>query len=152
MKGRALLRTAPGGATVIDDTYNASPETVLNLIGTLASLEAREKVLVLGPFSELEEGLAESLEIIAPHLRPPLTEVWLHDPARQGLAEHLGAAARELPLRERDRPGAVFGFKASRSAHLERAVEGMLGTGVACRLATCGLLKHCTDCERLRQG
>jgi hypothetical protein len=63
----------------------------------------------------------------------------------------------ELPalisaLRERDRPGVAFGFKAGRAAHLERAVEGLCGTAVACRLVTCGLLKHCTDCEKLRQG
>lgn len=161
-KGRAVLISAPGGATVIDDTYNASPETVVNLIRTLAPLPAAQKVLVLGHLSELEEGLVDSLSVIAPHLRPPLTELWVHDPARRESAGQFRAAAqgiavREIPdlpdlisaLRERDRPGVAIGIKGSRSAHMERAVQGLLGVDVTCRLPSCGLLMHCTDCEAL---
>jgi len=161
-KGRAVLISAPGGATVIDDTYNASPETVVNLIRTLAALDAEAKVLVIGHLSELEEGLGESLAAIAPHLAPPLSELWVHDPARpesaaQYRAVARGIAVREIPvlpeliaaLRERDRPGVAIGIKGSRSAHMERAVQGLLGMDVACRLPSCGLLMHCTDCEAL---
>jgi UDP-N-acetylmuramoyl-tripeptide--D-alanyl-D-alanine ligase len=161
-KGRAVLISAPGGATVIDDTYNASPETVVNLIRTLASLGAPEKVLVLGHLSELEEGLGDSLPLIAPHLRPPLAELWVHDPERPESAAQYralarGIAVRDHPrwdgliaaLRSRDRPGVAFGIKGSRAAHMERAVQGLLGVEVACHLSTCGLLMHCTDCEAL---
>jgi UDP-N-acetylmuramoyl-tripeptide--D-alanyl-D-alanine ligase len=165
LKGRARFRRAPGGAAVIDDTYNASPETVINLIRTLASLDAPRKLLVLGHLSELEDGLDESLRLIAPHIQGPLSELWVHDPAGPDMARRLREAGAGIPvrdwpdlrgliaaLREHDRPDTAIGFKASRSAHLERAVEGMMGTPVACALATCGLLKHCTDCEKLRPG
>lgn len=161
-QGRAQSLTAPGGATIVDDSYNASPETVLNLIETLASIAAERRVLVLGHLSELEEGLAESVREIGRGLRPPLDELWVHDPERPETAGQFRAVAegvtvRDLPalpeliaaLHAVDRPGVAIGIKGGRAAHMERAVHGLLGGAVECRLATCGLLMHCTDCEAL---
>jgi UDP-N-acetylmuramoyl-tripeptide--D-alanyl-D-alanine ligase len=161
-KGRAMLLHAPGGATLIDDTYNASPETVRNLVTTLGTLIEPEKILVLGRLAELEEGLDKSSTLIGEVLRPPLTEVWVHAPGQPELHSQLrshaqGVIVRDIEdlglliaaLRGRDRPGTAIGFKASRSAHLERSVQGMLGAHVTCRMNPCGLLKHCTDCEAM---
>jgi UDP-N-acetylmuramoyl-tripeptide--D-alanyl-D-alanine ligase len=151
-----------GGAVVVDDTYNASPETVLNLIATLASLPAPEKVLVLGHLSELEQGLGESAALIGTRLAPPLTRCLVYDPCCPGSAERLARAARgiavevvaDLPaliaaLSALDRPGCAIGVKAGRTAHLERAVQGLLGARIDCRLQTCALLKSCTECEAM---
>lgn len=159
-KGRALLLKAPGGADVLDDTYNASPETVLNLIATLGSMKAGERILVLGHLSELEEGLGPSAEIIGRALAPTLDQCLVHAPASPGFAENLerhaqGCTVRgfaTLPeliaaLRKLDAPGRVIGLKGARSAHMERAVQGLLGKGITCRLETCGLLMSCTDCN-----
>jgi UDP-N-acetylmuramoyl-tripeptide--D-alanyl-D-alanine ligase len=161
-KGRADLLTAPGGAIVLDDTYNASPETVVNLIATLASIEARERILVLGHLSELEAGLGDTAAAIAKHLSPPLTRCYILAAATPELPTLLRQHARGIPveqfdtlanliraLRAMDRPGTVIGVKGARSAHMERAVQGLLGTDVACTLHSCGLLKHCTDCDAL---
>ncbi|HEX7926269.1 MAG TPA: Mur ligase family protein, partial [bacterium] len=161
-KGRSKLVTAPRGALVIDDTYNASPETVINLIGTLAALQPPRKVLVLGHLSELESGLEQTAEMIGAHLRPPLSECYIYSPATPELPRLLEQSAHGVPvrqfasqaaliaaLRDLDGPGVALGVKGARSAHMERAVQGLLGTDVTCTLSPCGLLKHCTDCDAL---
>ncbi len=162
-KGRAMPIPGPGGAVLIDDTYNASPETVVNLIGTLAAIEATERILVLGHLSELEAGLGDSVPHIAQALTAPLTDVWVHAPHMPDFARQLAAAAgSSVPvhvepdlarliatLRARDRQGVVMGFKGARSAHLERAVQGLLGVAVTCRLPSCGLLMACSSCQQL---
>jgi UDP-N-acetylmuramoyl-tripeptide--D-alanyl-D-alanine ligase len=153
---------APGGATVVDDTYNASPETVVSLIATLATMEGRERVLVLGHLAELEEGLADTAETIGRALRPPLDACFVYAPASPGLFERLAALAegcevrnfqgqQELiaALRGLDAARRVIGVKGARSAHLERIVQGMMGAKIACGLETCGLLQSCTDCDRM---
>jgi UDP-N-acetylmuramoyl-tripeptide--D-alanyl-D-alanine ligase len=161
-KGRSRLVTAPGGALLVDDTYNASPETVINLIGTLALLPPAKKVLVLGHLSELEAGLEQTAEMIGRHLRPPLAACYVYSPAAPEWPRLLERVARGVSvrrfdtqtaliaaLRELDAPGAAIGIKGARSAHMERAVQAMLGADVACTLTPCGLLKHCTDCDAL---
>jgi UDP-N-acetylmuramoyl-tripeptide--D-alanyl-D-alanine ligase len=51
MRMRAL--SAPSGAVIIDDCYNASPDSVTAAIEFLDSLEARRRIAVLGSMLEL---------------------------------------------------------------------------------------------------
>jgi UDP-N-acetylmuramoyl-tripeptide--D-alanyl-D-alanine ligase len=56
MKGRLEVIDS-GGFTIIDDTYNANPASVLSALGTLcASNGGRRRVAVLGEMLELGEG------------------------------------------------------------------------------------------------
>ena len=161
-KGRALTRKAPGGAIIVDDSYNASPETVINLMATLATMEASRRILVLGHLSELEEGLGDSSRIIGGALKPPLDGCHVLAPATPGFAEALADAAQDVRvtgyknraelmevLRSLDTSGTVIGIKGARSAHTERIVQELLGNRVTCRLETCGILKQCMDCDRI---
>ena len=52
---RGEVHDLPGGITVVDDSYNASPQAVLRLLDLLAETEGR-KVVVLGEMLELGEG------------------------------------------------------------------------------------------------
>jgi UDP-N-acetylmuramoyl-tripeptide--D-alanyl-D-alanine ligase len=161
-KGRLRIVPAAGGATLIDDCYNASPETVVNLIETLNARPEGDKVLVLGPLAELEEGLRDSARAIAAHLAPPLSRCIVYEPRGELLSGPLRAGARGVPvqtvtdaatlaavLRELDAPGCIIGVKGARSAHMERFIVALQGASVACRRDPCPLLKYCTDCELL---
>ncbi|MDH4121543.1 MAG: UDP-N-acetylmuramoyl-tripeptide--D-alanyl-D-alanine ligase [Deltaproteobacteria bacterium] len=160
-KGRAVMTLAPGGALVVDDSYNASPETVVNLIRTLETIQRNERVLVLGHLSELDGWEEQAMELIGSHLGG-LTRCLVLDPQRPAtvgdLARHTGPGVVEgLPtmetliqaLRGWDRPGVALGVKGSRSAHMERAVLAMARRRVGCALVRCGLLISCADCPKL---
>ena len=162
LKHRSQGLRAPGGALVLDDTYNASPETIRGLVATLAGLPQPEKVLVLGHPHELEAGLAESARLVAEVLAPPLTACLVHDPDHPAWAAHLAAGARGVPvravprlgdliaeLRALDAPQRAIALKAGRAAHLERAVAGLMGARVGCPLTECDLLQSCLDCPAL---
>jgi UDP-N-acetylmuramoyl-tripeptide--D-alanyl-D-alanine ligase len=161
-KGRLRILRAQGGATLIDDCYNASPETVANLIGTLNARREGDKVLVLGPLAELEAGLRDSAQAIAAHLRPPLARCLVYDPRGAEFCELLRAGAQGsevryvagqpalmAELRELDAPGRIIGIKGARSAHMERFIVALQGVPVRCERHPCFLLKYCTDCELL---
>ena len=127
---RMDLQTAPGGARVLNDAYNAGPASMAAALRALASLGAARAVAVLGPMAELgAEGpdahlviadLAEDLEIrvvavAAPDYGPTVDHV-------AGIAEALAAVTADGPL---GTDVAVL-VKGSRVAGLERLAAALL--------------------------
>ena len=61
---RMELLTSPEGTRVLNDSYNANPESMRAALRALASLPARRRVAILGPMAELgTTGPAEHLAI-----------------------------------------------------------------------------------------
>jgi UDP-N-acetylmuramoyl-tripeptide--D-alanyl-D-alanine ligase len=136
-EGRLRVVSAANGATIIDDSYNASPQAMLAALDLLAELGGGRRIALLGEMRELgaaaEEGhrqvgrhaakSADLVIVVGERARP------LHEAAREG-----GAEARfvETPeeatalLRKELRPDDRLLVKASRAVALESVVSALV--------------------------
>jgi len=119
---RMEVRRAASGAIVINDAYNANPDSMGAALRALSGIEARRRVAILGVMAELddpaaghrrvaEEARGLGIEIIATG-----TDLYDTAPVDDPLAA-LGALGE----------GDAVLVKASRVAGLERLVAELLG-------------------------
>lgn len=139
--GRMQPHVLPGDTLLIDDTYNANPQSMRNALETLARLETKgQRLAALGQMGELgDEGeeahreagrLAGTLGVDELFLIGPMAELVAEGAIAAGLAEsriHLfddhEALARSLGthITKGDR----ILVKGSRAAQMERIVEAL---------------------------
>ncbi|HLB26052.1 MAG TPA: UDP-N-acetylmuramoyl-tripeptide--D-alanyl-D-alanine ligase [Dehalococcoidia bacterium] len=133
---RLRVRPASGGATILDDSYNASPQSMLAALDLLAELPGR-RIAVLGEMRELgaaeEEGhrrvgeraaaCADLVLVVGERARP------LYEAAATAGSEarFFNAPEDALPvLRDELKPGDHVLIKASRAVALETLVEALV--------------------------
>jgi UDP-N-acetylmuramoyl-tripeptide--D-alanyl-D-alanine ligase len=122
---RMDLTTAPGGALVLNDAYNANPTSVAAALESLAALPAQRRTAVLGVMAELGEGSDEAHAAIGElAARLGIRLLAIDAPAYGGepVASIEEALAALGPLRDGD---AVL-VKGSRVAGLERLAALLL--------------------------
>ena len=134
VSGRGVIRQAHNGATVIDDTYNANPDSVRAAIELLATIEGT-RVLVLGDMGEVGEqgpqfhaeigGFAREQGLHALLALGELTQASISafsDPTGEHFVEieSLIEKARQLAG-----PGATLLVKGSRFMKMERVVQAL---------------------------
>jgi UDP-N-acetylmuramoyl-tripeptide--D-alanyl-D-alanine ligase len=122
---------APGGYSVVDDAYNASPESMLAAFEALAESPRRGRLLaVLGQMGELGALSEEAHQRVGRRAAEVFDAVCVLDGERaRALAESAGAelvasrpAARDW-VRRNAREGDRVLVKGSRSTHLEEVVR-----------------------------
>ena len=135
---------ADSGATVVDDTYNASPVSIIAAIGFLAETavpDGRRRLAVLGDMLELgpqEEELHRSVGSRAAGVVDGMVAVgergrWIAEAAREAGLERVSWAAdaeEAASVLERDLapgPGDLVLVKASRGIGLDRTVDLLRG-------------------------
>lgn len=127
----------PNGATLIDDTYNASPASMAAALRVLAGQPGR-RIAVLGDMLELGDveerlhrelgehaaGAASVLFTVGPRAR------WIAEAARAAglcdVREHVGKEGLAQALRAEARAGDTILLKGSRGLALETVVTGLL--------------------------
>jgi len=134
----------PDGVTVVNDAYNANPESMRAALKTLAVMsrgKARRTVAVLGPMAELGDDAREAhMDLGRFVVRLDITQLLVVGPEAGGI--HAGAVlegswgsesihvddvdAAVALLRTELAPGDVVLVKASRSAGLERVAAALL--------------------------
>ena len=133
--GRLRRLTATTGAAVIDDSYNANPDSVRAAIDVLAQCAA-PRVLVLGDMAEVgDEGPAFHAEVGAYARSRGLERLLAFGPASVATAAAFGDGAEHLPTIEDvcwratklASPQATVLVKGSRSARMERVVRALAG-------------------------
>ncbi len=133
--GRLRRLHAAGGATLIDDTYNANPDSVRAAIDVLASHPA-PRVLVLGDMAEVgDQGPAFHEEVGDYARERGIGHLLAFGPACAGTARAFGAGAEHFEsidaVCERARllasAQATVLVKGSRSMRMERVVQALAG-------------------------
>jgi UDP-N-acetylmuramoyl-tripeptide--D-alanyl-D-alanine ligase len=134
-RGRLQRRRAPGGAMVIDDTYNANPESMRAAIAVLAALPA-PRVLVLGDMGELGgDGPALHAEIGACAREAGIEILYALGVLSTHTVRAFGPGARHFAsldellaaLRGTAGAGASVLVKGSRFMRMERVVAALTG-------------------------
>jgi len=129
---------AINGATVIDDTYNASPASVLAALNLLAELAGR-RIAVLGDMLELgavEEESHRMVGVRAAEVVQHLVAVgprarWIAEEAREGGMDEADVQVVERPaevpalLRALIAPGDYVLVKGSRGMEMEQIVAAV---------------------------
>jgi UDP-N-acetylmuramoyl-tripeptide--D-alanyl-D-alanine ligase len=130
-RGRLETKRGLNGATLVDDTYNANPDSMKAAIGVLARAAGR-RVFVMGDMGELGEAVdALHAEVGAFARQAGVERLLAVGPASRHAAEAFGAGASHFaaiePLVEAARaeaaPGATILVKGSRFMQMERVVQ-----------------------------
>jgi UDP-N-acetylmuramoyl-tripeptide--D-alanyl-D-alanine ligase len=133
VKGRLQVRPGRGGAVVIDDTYNANPDSVRAAIDVLRALPGR-RILVLGDMGEVgEQGEQFHREIGRCAADAGIDELLaIGDLAAHAFAEfgNGGTWYRQIgdlqaDVAEKAVPGTTLLVKGSRFMRMERVVDAL---------------------------
>ena len=122
-----LRRYLSNGLTVIDDTYNANPESVIAALETLASLpESGRRIAALGMMAELGEHAVEAYPRIGRIARDlGVTLVTVGDDADKYGGDHHFQTHGEAAtwLSNETSPGDIVLFKGSRMAAMDQVMK-----------------------------
>ena len=130
--GRLQVKRGTSGSTVIDDTYNANPDSVRAAIDVLAGCP-RPTVLVLGDMGEVgERGADFHREVGAYAKARGVSSLLALGEATRHAVEGFGDGARHFEKLEELLPhaaGASILVKGSRFMRMERVVAALAGGG-----------------------
>jgi UDP-N-acetylmuramoyl-tripeptide--D-alanyl-D-alanine ligase len=131
--GRLQRKQGAGGSVVIDDTYNANPDSTKAALRVLAQC-AGWRVFVMGDMGELGEG-AEAMhaEVGAFARETGIDRLLATGPLSRGAVQAYGAGASHCEtvealvaaVRGELRPGATILVKGSRAMRMERVVDAL---------------------------
>jgi UDP-N-acetylmuramoyl-tripeptide--D-alanyl-D-alanine ligase len=135
--GRLQSRRGTGGATIVDDTYNANPDSMKAALRVLARASGR-RVFVVGDMGELGDAAAAlHAEIGAFAKGIGIERLLALGPESLHAVEAFGEGATHCATldalvaaaREEAAPGATILVKGSRFMQMERAVERLAAEG-----------------------
>lgn len=140
VKGRLQVKHTPAGTVVIDDTYNANPDSMRAAIDVLTGFAA-PRVLVLGDMGEVgNQGPAFHAEIGEYARQRGIETLWATGELAPHAVQAFGAGARHFATAEdltqalqEDRESVVAGaaavlVKGSRFMRMERMVAALVAT------------------------
>jgi UDP-N-acetylmuramoyl-tripeptide--D-alanyl-D-alanine ligase len=139
IKGRLERKRAAGGATVVDDTYNANPESVRAAIDVLAQSAGRT-ILVFGDMGELGTDAPRLHEALGSYAKGAgIERVMTFGEQSARTAKAFGPGAQHYSsiedlvadLRAALGPDVAVLVKGSRFMRMERVVEALTADGEA---------------------
>nr|BFE59976.1 UDP-N-acetylmuramoyl-tripeptide--D-alanyl-D-alanine ligase [Dactylosporangium thailandense] len=133
-KWRLEQHELDGGATLLNDSFNANPDSARAALDALAAIDGRRRIAVLGEMLELGDDSAAEHRAVGEYAAARADVVLTIGEAARALAA--GAGARAVPLtgndaavdwlREHLTAGDVVLVKASRAARLDEVAAALL--------------------------
>ncbi|WP_406199075.1 UDP-N-acetylmuramoyl-tripeptide--D-alanyl-D-alanine ligase [Streptomyces sp. NBC_01017] len=166
-QGRASMKQVTEELSVLDDSYNASPDATLAALDLLGEMSAGTRIAVLGEMRELGAWSDELHKLVGRKAASAATHLiavgeegkkLLEAAADQGFpsaAMWLATSARDAQTTTQDIVSGTAGrcvvlAKGARFMHMERVPLGLSGTHVGCSLSVCTKYIHCQDCPQLK--
>jgi UDP-N-acetylmuramoyl-tripeptide--D-alanyl-D-alanine ligase len=136
VRGRLQRTTGKGGAVVIDDTYNANPDSVRAAVDVLAGMPG-ERVLVLGDMGEVGTSGPAFHEEVGAYAKGRIDVLFTFGALGEESSRAFGAGSRHFSrldeliatVRAMDAPGRAILVKGSRFMRMERVVAALTGEG-----------------------
>ena len=132
-KWRMELRDLPNGATLLNDSYNANPDSTRAALDALAAIDCRRRIAVLGEMLELGDDSAAEHRTVGEYAASRADIVLAVGDAARPIAA--GAGKRALAVADNDAAvtwlrghvtaGDVVLVKASRGAHLDEVAAAI---------------------------
>ena len=121
---------------LIDDTYNANPNSVINLLKSISLLIGYKKIAVIGTLAELEDNLAISSAYLKNNIPAKIDKIYFTGITGKKLVQKLNKSPK-LPeivfikdkaelltaIKEEFTKNCVLALKASRSAKFENLID-----------------------------
>ena len=137
VSGRLAQTVATSGARIIDDSYNANPDSVRSAIDVLARADG-ERWLVLGDMAELGDQAIASHREVGEYARAAgVDRMYAIGALAKGSAAAFGAGAQHFDdidalaneVARSSRAGITVLVKGSRFMRMERVVHALAGSG-----------------------
>ncbi|MEQ7006147.1 UDP-N-acetylmuramoyl-tripeptide--D-alanyl-D-alanine ligase [Actinopolymorpha sp. B17G11] len=136
-KWRLELRDLPGGATLLNDSFNAHPESTLAGLDALSAIEGGRRIAVLGAMLELGDDSEAEHRAVGEYAASRADVVVAVGEAAQPIADGAGERAVALAgndaavdwLRDHLAAGDVVLVKASRGARLDEVAAALAEFG-----------------------
>lgn len=140
-KGRMNLIAGKNGSTLIDDTYNSSPDAVFAALDTLAGLECSgKKIAVLGDMMELGQysaeehravgrkvvGIVDMLVAVGPRTKSLVEEALGHGMKTESVMWYPSSTDAGEGLVSQISTGDIVLIKGSQSPRLERVTKALM--------------------------
>jgi UDP-N-acetylmuramoyl-tripeptide--D-alanyl-D-alanine ligase len=131
IKGRLQRKRGLNGATLLDDTYNANPDSMRAAIDVLTSASGK-KLLVIGDMGELGPDAAAMHAQIGQYAREAgITALYTFGNLSAGASQAFGTGARhferiedlQVAIRNMLAPGVTMLVKGSRFMQMERVIK-----------------------------
>jgi UDP-N-acetylmuramoyl-tripeptide--D-alanyl-D-alanine ligase len=127
------LQELPSGVTLLNDSYNANPDSARAALDSLAAIEGGRRIAVLGDMAELGDPSAAEHFAIGEYAATRADIVIAVGEASRPIAEGAGERAIAMPdnksatewLRDRLTPGDIVLVKASREAKLDEIADAI---------------------------